>query len=208
MKNDYLRIIWYKRLSKYSDNTALINGTFDELLKNYNSGKRYYHDLTHVIDLLKLMEQVNFQMNDEEVMYFAIWFHDAIYDPLKQDNELKSADWAKRILSQTNFPEDKIEKVCHYIMSTKDHESSGEHDLNFFLDFDLSILGAEDMIYDIYARQIRDEYHFYPGFLYNRGRRKVLNALLEKPSLFHTDDYKNRLEEKAKINMRRELDNL
>ena len=72
MKNDYLRIIWYKKLSKYSDNTALINGTFDELLKNYNSGKRYYHDLTHVIDLLKLMEQVNFQMNDEEVLYFTI----------------------------------------------------------------------------------------------------------------------------------------
>ena len=208
MKNDYLRIIWFKRASKYSTDSTLINGVFDELLKNYNSGKRYYHDLSHLIDLLKLLDEVNFQITDEEVVYYAIWFHDAIYEPLKTDNEERSAEWAQSFLSQIGFPPHRIEKVCQYILATKNHTSTGENDLNFFLDFDLSILGAEEMIYDIYSRQIRDEYHFYPNFLYKRGRKKVLQELLKAERIYHTEDYYARLESQSRSNMDREMSNL
>jgi len=208
MKNDYLRIIWFKKASKYSDNASLINNTFDELVKSYTSHKRSYHDLSHVIDLLNLHEQEAFRINDEEVVFFSIWFHDSIYEPLKNDNESKSADWAIHFLQQINFPAGRIEKVKDYILATKTHESNGENDLNLFLDFDLSILGSDEMIYDVYARQIRQEYHFYPNFLYNRGRKKVLQELLAKDRIYITDDFFERIEAQARINMQRELDDL
>ncbi len=208
MRIDYLRIIFYKKLSQYSQDTADINGTFDELSKLYSSPKRYYHDITHITNLLKLWENNKNKLGDEEIVYLVIWFHDAIYDSWKSDNEELSAEMAKEFLIKINYPIYKIDKIVQYILATKTHESNGDPDLNFFLDFDLSILGADETIYDIYAQQIRDEFSFYPNFLYNRGRRKVLNAILEKKSIYKTDEFRALLENQARLNIQRELDSL
>ncbi len=208
MRIDYLRIIFYKKLSQYSQDTSDINGTFDELSKLYSSPKRYYHDITHITNLLKLWENNKNKLGDEEIVYLVIWFHDAIYDSWKSDNEELSAEMAKEFLIKINYPIYKIDKIGQYILATKTHESNGDSDLDFFLDFDLSILGADETIYDIYAQQIRDEFSFYPNFLYNRGRRKVLNAILEKKSIYKTDEFKALLENQARLNIQRELDSL
>ncbi len=207
MKSDYLRIIFYKKLSPYAQNTTLINGTFDELLKLYNSGKRYYHDLTHIINLMKLWEDNKNQLVDDEVVYLAIWFHDAIYDAWKSNNEELSAEMAKEFLIKINFPVAKIDKVVEYIHATKTHENpSQDSDLGFFLDFDMSILGSEATIYDVYTQQIRDEYSFYPGFIYNRGRKKVLKSFIEKPFIYQTEEFRAKLETQARQNINRELE--
>jgi predicted metal-dependent HD superfamily phosphohydrolase len=209
MKNDYLRIIFYKKLSQYAQNTHLINGTFDELLKLYSSGKRYYHDLTHIINLLKLWEENKNHLADDEVVYLAIWFHDAVYDAWKSNNEELSAELAKEFLLKINFPAAKIDKVVQYIHATKNHENkNNDNDLSFFLDFDLSILGAEEAIYDVYTQQIRDEYSFYPSFIYNRGRKKVLKSFLEKSFIFKTEEFRAKLEAQARENIQRELESL
>lgn len=205
MKSDYLRIIFYKKLSQYSNNTALINGTFDELLKLYNSDKRVYHDLTHIINLLKLWETHKNKLMDEEVVYLAIWFHDAIYQSWKSDNEERSADMAKDFLLNVDYPITKIYKIVDYILATKTHESNGDNDLDFFLDFDLSILGSDETIYNVYTQQINAEYSLYPNFLYNRGRKKVLNSILEKPVIYKTDEFRTVLETPARNNIKREL---
>jgi predicted metal-dependent HD superfamily phosphohydrolase len=208
MRNDYLRIIFYKRLSKYSTDTAQINGTFDKLLKAYQSEKRYYHDLTHIISLLKLFEEHHGALLDKDVVYLAIWFHDAVFDAWKSDNEEQSAEWAKEFLTTIGFPNAKADKVVNFILATKTHESNGDGDMNYFLDFDLSILSADDTIYDVYTKQIRDEYSFYPSFLYNRGRRKILQNFLNKNHIYKTDVFYGKNEAKARENIQRELDNL
>lgn len=158
--------------------------------------------------MLKLWENNKNKLGDEELVYLVIWFHDAIYDSWKSDNEELSAEMAKEFLIKINYPIYKIDKIVQYILATKTHESNGDPDLNFFLDFDLSILGADETIYDIYAQQIRDEFSFYPNFLYNRGRRKVLNAILEKKSIYKTDEFNALLENQARLNIQRELDSL
>ena len=208
MKNDYLRIIWFKKASKYSTDAHLINSTFDELMKRYNEDKRFYHDLSHVVDLLKLLEENHFRINDEDVVYYSIWFHDAVYESLRNDNEEKSAEWAAIFLNEIHFPPDRTEKVRRYILATKTHDTTGENDLNYFLDFDMSILGAEETIYDVYTRQVRDEFPFYPTFLYNRGRKKALQEILRKQTIYSTEEYKNRLENISRENMQRELSHL
>jgi predicted metal-dependent HD superfamily phosphohydrolase len=208
MRNDYLRILFYKRLSKYSSDTALINGTFDKLLKAYESEKRYYHDLTHIVNLLKLMGEHHTLLLDEDVVYLAIWFHDAVFDSWKSNNEEESAEWAREFLTALNFPNLKTEKVVNYIIATKTHESNGDKDMDFFLDFDLSILSAEETIYVVYTKQIRDEFSFYPNFLYNRGRKKVLQNFLGKNRIYKTDLFYENNEIKARENIQRELDAL
>ena len=208
MKKDYLKIIFYKKLSKYSDNTAFINDTFDELMRHYSSDYRQYHGLSHIIKLLRLLEEFKFHIRDEDVVFYAIWFHDAIYSTWRDDNEEKSAFWAKQVLKETSMPPESIEKVVQYIQATRTHESKNDTDLNFFLDFDLSILGSDDIIYDVYTRQIREEFSLMPTFMYKRGRRKVLNGLLQRPHIYHSPVFQQMMEAKARENMQRELKNL
>lgn len=208
MKTDYLKIIFLKKMLQYCTDKALLEATFDDLLELYNSKNRVYHDLTHVISLLKRWEDSKLNINDDDVVYLAIWFHDAIFNTWRSDNEEKSAELAAAFLSKTSFPPSRIEKVVNYILATKTHESDGSNDLNYFLDIDLSILGSEETIYDIYTQQISDEYNFYPSFLYNRGRRKVLNSFLDKEFIYKTEEYRSKLEEQARINIARELESL
>ena len=208
MKTDYLKIIFYKKLSPYCSDSALINAMFEELIELYSYKNRFYHDITHVTSLLKRWEETRTELNDEEVVYLAIWFHDAIFDTWKSNNEEKSAELAAEFLNKTNFPPSRIEKVVNYILATKTHESNGENDLNYFLDMDLSILGSEETIYEIYTQQISDEYSFYPTFLYNRGRRKVLNGFLDKEFIYKTKIYRAKFEEQARVNIQAELEKL
>ncbi len=208
MKTDYLKVIFFKRLSKYTDNHTLINNTFDDLLNDYSGEKRHYHDLSHIFNLLTLFEDNKFRITDEDVVFFAIWFHDAIYNTWKTNNEEKSADFAHEILRQTDMSPDRINKVVALINATKTHTSDGDNDLDLFLDFDLSILGSEDNIYDVYTRQIREEFSIYPNFVYKNGRKKALRTLLEKAYIFKTDEFRRQFEAKARENMQRELDTL
>ncbi len=52
--------------------------------------------------------------------------------------------------------------------------------LNYFLDFDLSIYASDRPVYEVYVRQLREEWHFYPSFLLRARRKKFLFDLLEK----------------------------
>jgi predicted metal-dependent HD superfamily phosphohydrolase len=208
MKKDYLKIIFYKRLSKYTNNTSFINNTFDELIRFYTSDARQYHGLPHIVKLLSLHEEYKFYLQDEDVVFFAIWFHDAIYNTWRSNNEEKSAFWARETLRESTMLPENIDKVEQYIWATKTHESNNDSDLNFFLDFDLSILGSDDVIYDVYARQIREEYSLTPSFLYKRGRKKVLQSLLERPRLYQTVIFQKKFEAKARENIQRELKSL
>jgi predicted metal-dependent HD superfamily phosphohydrolase len=208
IKTDFHKVIFFKKLNKYTANKALIDNTFDDLLNDYFAEQRHYHDFAHINHLLTLLDENKYQIQDEEVVYFSIWFHDVIYNPWKTNNEEKSADFADEVLRQTSMSPQRIEKVVAYINATKTHTSNGDSDLAWFLDFDLSILGAEDGIYDVYTRQIREEYSAFPNFIYNRGRKKALRGLLEKDFLYHTADFREKYEAKARQNIQRELDSL
>ncbi|NJN35360.1 MAG: hypothetical protein HC817_15010 [Saprospiraceae bacterium] len=110
MRNDYLKIIFFKKLSAFTNDSGLINKAFDDLVKAYDSPRRFYHDLTHIVALLKMWEIKKAHFLDPDVVYLAIWFHDAVYDAWKSDNEERSADLARVFLSQTSFPKSGIEK--------------------------------------------------------------------------------------------------
>jgi predicted metal-dependent HD superfamily phosphohydrolase len=208
MKTDFFKVIFFKRLGKYTDNLTLMENTFDDLLNDYFAEQRHYHDFAHITHLLNLLEDNKFRVRDEDVIYFAIWFHDVIYNTWKNNNEEKSADFAYEVLRQTSMSSERIEKVVEYIKATKTHTANGDSDLELFLDFDLSILGSEEGIYDVYSRQIREEFNSFPNFIYNRGRRKALRGMLEKRYIYHTDEFRKRFEDKARENIQRELNTL
>lgn len=78
-------------------------------------------------------------------------------------------------------------------------------DAKYFLDFDLSILGATESSYARYTAAIRTEYIHYPFDTYLRGRLAVMDTFLQRPQLYFTEECRVQFESKARYNMRTEL---
>ncbi len=161
----------------------------------YSESHRYYHNIEHIENLLKLFSTYYDKIVDKDAIFWTIWFHDCIYYPKNSDNEEQSAIIAKTELTKifskntnnsvNDFNTNLINKIKFYILATKTHKNSkNDEDLQWFLDFDLSVLGAEPAIYDEYAANIRKEYAHIPTWKYSIGRRKVLSSFLAKDKIF------------------------
>lgn len=78
-------------------------------------------------------------------------------------------------------------------------------DLQFLLDFDLAVLGANEKTYLNYTQQIRREYKLYPDFLYKKGRIKMLEHFLNKKRIFQSEPLFQLYENQARFNIEEEL---
>ncbi|HEY0610249.1 MAG TPA: hypothetical protein VGD35_11350 [Chitinophaga sp.] len=204
-----LKQIWQELISRYCANEELINSEFDKLIGQYTTLGRYYHNLHHIEALLTLQRAYVANIRNNDVLQLAIFYHDIIYNVLLSDNEEQSALAAGAFLRQTTLPPYQIITVMDYIRATKTH-TGDEHDddLDFLLDFDLSILGSPADVYRQYALQIRQEYNVYPDEVYNPGRKKVLAHFLEKPGIYRTAVFREQYEAQARQNIAAELQRL
>jgi predicted metal-dependent HD superfamily phosphohydrolase len=175
----------------------------------YEEPHRRYHTLAHLEALWQLLQTYRSSLLDPELLQYAIIFHDIIYNVESNDNEDLSAGLAAAYLYNIGYDPAKRTKVMQYIIATKTHVNPlGETDLDYFLDFDLGILSAPASAYDLYAKQIREEYQIYPDKVYIPGRKKVLQHFLAMPAIYKTTTFKEEREKLAKENMQRELDGL
>jgi predicted metal-dependent HD superfamily phosphohydrolase len=134
-----------------------------------------------------------------------------IYEPSSSKNEENSALLAEKHLQKLNLSDAHIKTIYMWILASKSHQltkESDSFDAQFFLDIDLSILGADAQVYEGYTKAIRKEYKIYPDLLYKAGRKKVLQSFIDKPRIYKTDLFFNLLEEKAKANLKWELEKL
>ena len=82
----------------------------------------------------------------------AAWFHDAVYDPRRDDNEEASAKLAATALRQLGFRMTTIELVAQMIRATARHEPNHlPPQALLLLDADLSIFGSESARYAAYV---------------------------------------------------------
>ena len=178
-----------------------------KLLENlYSEKHRFYHNLGHIKSLFVLFERFENLIEDKCVVFFSIWFHDSIYDPQAKDNEKRSAKLAVECLRKTSLPKNKISKIEKIILATEKHAATTlDSDGRLFLDFDLTILGTENEIYDEYAKAIRREYDFFRDEDYKKGRKKILQNFLEREFIYLTKEMREKFEIKARQNIEREI---
>ncbi len=199
---------WFALISKYSFSEILATQLWNELIKNYSHKNRHYHSLSHIDNMINQAEVIQDSISNYDAFLFAIWYHDIIYKSSKNDNEEKSADFCKNKLKSLKIDEKTIDNIQKLILSTKKHQIilSNNNDNAYLLDIDLSILGSDWNTYLEYTQNIRKEYAIFPNFIYNKGRKKVLNNFLERDTLYFTKDYKNEYEKQARENLKKEIE--
>ncbi len=184
---------------------------FSELIEMYEQEGRYYHNLKHIERMLSFLERRVDRIEDWVSIQLAVWFHDCIYDIHDSKNEERSADFARKRLSDLGISEDLVEKVADLILLTKKHEITTKYfnyDTKIFLDSDLISLGGSFEEYSKIFERIKKEYSEIPSEVFKNGRRIFLQSILSKPRIFYTDEMFVEFEQDARRNLEKELVNL
>lgn len=184
-----------------------------ELTTLYRADDRHYHGIRHIEALLALLGEYRNAFADPDAVEAVIWFHDAIYDSRRKDNEaLSAALAADRLKGQVDAP--RLASIVTMIEATATHEvpafedASARNDAALLLDMDLSILGAPSETFDAYENAVRREYGWVSDADWRAGRAAVLRNFLARPRIFHTDVFVTRFEAPARANMERSLEAL
>jgi len=178
----------------------------EALIRAWDEPQRRYHNQSHLVWLLEEADRRAALIRDSAFVGYAIWFHDAVYQPGEADNETLSADWARTSLA--HLP-DLAARVANVIEMTKNHaagEATG--DAALFLDMDIAILGAPWETYCAYAAGIRAEYPHIVDPAFAAGRGAFLAKQLEHARTFRTELYETEFGERARANMRWELEEM
>ena len=184
----------------------------------YVTPPRAYHGFDHVEAVLARFDEVadGPGWHRPREAWLAVLYHDAIYVAGRSDNESRSAELAVDAIGRW-LPDAGIDagRVARLIELTARHGHIGPADVGtgadaddarHFLDCDMAILGAEAGPFDAYDRGIAEEYRGrVPGWMFRRGRRRFLEALLASERIFLSEYFHVRLDVQARENIRRAL---
>jgi predicted metal-dependent HD superfamily phosphohydrolase len=166
---------------------------------------RHYHTLQHLGECMAQFGEVREMAQRPGEVALGLWFHDAFYEPQRDDNELRSADWARSCIVKAGAGTDAAERVHAFIMQTRHKTAPEDADAQLLVDIDLSILGALPQRFDESDLQVRAEYSHVADAPYREGRRAVLQGFLARPRLYSTDYFHSRLGVRPPTNLHRAL---
>lgn len=190
-------------------------GLGEELLARWAEPQRHHHDQRHLLEVLNALEVLSgteVRSGAETVagdipleVVLAAWFHDAVYDPTRTDNEARSAGLAQDRLG-LSLPADTVAEVVRLVLLTRTHEVASDDRRGALLsDADLAVLAAEPARYDRYVLDVRREYAHVPPERFGPGRAAVLTDLLAHRTLYWTTAGRSWWEARARRNIEAEL---
>ena len=176
----------------------------------YAQPHRRYHTRAHIEQCLALLDKVpDLTETEHQILTYAIWWHDAVYDPAASDNEARSAQLAKTDLRDFDVSIHAREEVARLILLTAGHEvEEGDRLGELLVSIDLAILGAPADRYEAYARAVREEYAHVPEAAWRAGRAKLLQRFLDAQVIFPDPAFADWLDAQARENLTRELASL
>jgi predicted metal-dependent HD superfamily phosphohydrolase len=170
---------------------------YDALVARYREPHRRYHTLEHLEECFTAFDEIAGLAEHPADVELALWFHDAIYDTRRKDNEARSAEWAQSATGNS--------RVRALIMATRHEAVPNTADEKVLVDVDLWILGAPEKRFDEYELQVREEYGWVPGPIYRRKRREILRGFVARPAIYGTEPFLRRYEAQARANLARSL---
>ena len=192
--------LWRRSVDRSTAPAATVYATLDRLL---GAPARHFHNLDHIEDCIRLVDQVAPLVDDPDAIELALWFHDAVLEPGGGDNERRSAalflefaDGAAPALRH---------RVARLILATAHGDSTKHGDRAYVVDIDLSGLAAP---WDEFMRKgdlLRREAAQQSDDAYYGAQVAFLGRLLARPRLYATDYFRATLEASARANLSRLL---
>ncbi len=185
---------------------AAVSRVGDDLLARWMEPHRHYHTVEHLDAVLGTIEEYADRVPDADAVRLAAWFHDAVYDPRRVDNEEASAVLAEASLPELGVTPSRVADIARLVRITASHDPlPGDRNGGLLVDADLAILASSPEVYQTYTAAIRREYAHLDDSVFAVGRAAVLTNLLGLPRLFHTPVLRDRWEDAARANISREL---
>lgn len=177
-----------------------------ELVRRYADPGRRYHGLDHLAAVLDGVELLSREATEPRPVLLAAWFHDAVYDVRREDNEERSAQLAEQTLSEAGLPPTDVAEIARLVRLTTTHDPApGDANGAALCDADLAVLAGDERAYSAYVSAVRAEYAHVGDDDFRRGRAAVLEQLLSLPALFRTSFGHARWEAAARRNLSNEL---
>lgn len=192
----------WQRLWNELGAASVNGGVMNQLVAAHGEPHRHYHTLQHLRECLAHFDAAAALARHPAEVELAIWFHDAVYDPRRRDNEERSAGWARDSVLAAGCPGETAQRVHALVLATQQHVAPPENpDAALLLDIDLAILGAAAARFAEYERQVRAEYAHVDDEAFRAGRRRVLSQFLERPRIYITAVFHDALEARARSNL-------
>lgn len=217
MDTQNLRERWVRLCVKYGAWQPIADSVWKKMEKRYAEPWRFYHVLRHISDMLQEFDGIKRLLEDPDVVEFAIWLHDIIYDCYDsriKNNEERSGQKAEgylwKMFGHLPWHLAYVRMVQAKIRATKHVPGAYDLDTQYLLDIDLSIFGRPEQTYDAYAKAIANEFtpRPYPRQKYCTGRIAVLKSFLERERIYYTPHFFRKYETQARKNLTREIASL
>jgi predicted metal-dependent HD superfamily phosphohydrolase len=186
-----------------------------DLLRRMQSPGRHYHGLDHLAALWVRHKRYGIgtpfvSRRLSRLIACAILFHDAVYDPVRTDNEVRSAGlWEKS--APADLPRRDVAWVANTIRATADHlaphpaRTLRQRARWWMLDLDLTPLGDEPALFDRNTRALRIEYRHLAEAEWRRQRTAFLHKLQNARGLYHSHPIAAVFASRARRNLSREV---
>ncbi len=176
-----------------------------DLVARYSEAHRHYHTTQHLAECFEKLASLRTHAKHPSEVEVALWFHDAIYDTRRHDNEALSAALASATGDTVGLDPAKRDRMTALVLATRHAALPSDDDERVLVDVDLSILGAPPARFAEYEAQVRCEYAWVPEPAYRAGRTRVLADFLARPQLFATTEFHTRFEATARDNIEHSL---
>jgi predicted metal-dependent HD superfamily phosphohydrolase len=181
-----------------------VNERAELLVSCWAQPHRHYHSLAHLAQCLEALDQYRDLAVDPLAVELALIFHDAVYWVDRPGSEHASAQLAHAVLSALQIDLELDERVAGLVKDT-DHLRAATGDSALVQDLDLLVLAAHKRQFDAYEDAVRREYAFVPDEVFRPARVQILQALLERPSIYQTAQIRTEHEERARENLERSI---
>lgn len=197
------------RFTRLASSTGLDVDQFDRLDRYYGEPNRHYHGWRHIAECLEEFDRIANLLRDPLAVEWALWFHDAVYIPGGNRNELDSAALAFEWLRPAG--EELALKVQRFIEATDYSRVSAivDHDLDYLKDIDFAAFGKpfDAFWQDVERLRLENGEGSSPAASVRRlgFYRQILDGRVE---LFRTRHFRDRLLEQALENVGRAVERL
>ena len=163
----------------------------------YFQGLRDYHDWDHIVDLIAKANRFGIKLTLAQEL--AILFHDIVYIPGCQYNEICSADLLVACCKDTIRPE-LLAEACVIIQDTKDHVPTIRGSA-IVSDLDMLVLSDEREFADSHLAIYNEYKHLVPSYdAFIKHRKIWANDALRRAEIFYSPQFKH-LNSVAKHNL-------